>query len=159
MTTTSENFFQKVWDFITGIFGKLSDEAKTIANVANLIVNAIKTLEANATFLDLQNLIIAIIEKEAPSLTSLIDGFFLMLPKIMAAILKITGEIDNDTLLQQFVVYLQGLPGIDGTLFSGILGALSAVIQAFFANNTGVANTDAQLLVSGQVIHQQLKAA
>jgi hypothetical protein len=152
--STTENFFQRAWAWVTGEFTAAEDAAKKIADFANKLVDEIKGLEANPTVQAIGSAAISIAEGIDPALTPLINGLELELPKIFTAIGNVDTEVNKteDEQLKDFLAYLGTIKGLP-TIYAGQLATLSAAIQAFLANNSGVANTPAQLITASQVVH------
>jgi hypothetical protein len=157
MTTQNEqtSIFEWIWNELKKIFPFLNTEAQKIANLANAIVNDIKNIEGDPTYQAIYTIVVNAVEAIAPELKPLIDGLMNELNKIFSFILNIPTSTNENFIASQAVTYLKNSGDVSTTLYAGLHGTLSAVIQAYFANNTGVENTDAQLIVSSQISHLQ----
>ena len=125
--TFVSNLFSKILNWIKGAEAKL----KPVLDIAENILNALKTFDASA----LGQTVEGLIETVIPASTGLINAFKLQLPVWLIKLNWITNE-DNKTFDQQWtdaLAYLDTLKG--GSEYAVQLNSLKALFTEFFAGN------------------------
>lgn len=151
MSTTNENFFQKVWEGIESIFHKAEDKAKIIAHAADTITNAIKNFEGAPTMQTIE----ATIESIFPVTIPLVNAFHLWFPKVAATVANVVTETEKtpEEQYHDLIEYLESAKVIDPTVYAGILNTINGTITKWIADNQGVIVTTEQALAAPQVVH------
>jgi hypothetical protein len=155
--STTESFFQKVWDTVVSIFKHATPIEQSIAKFANAVTNKIKSLQSNETVQFLESGLITIAESIDPALTPMISGLELELPKILNVVTNVTGEISKpvNEQVDDAVTAITNIKGINSTIYAGILGAIAPAITNFVNTNNGIVVDPAQLIIAQQVVHTQ----
>ena len=151
----NQSFFQKILAVIAGVFHKVETEAEKdaelILTIADNVVNEIKVLEASQVGQFLETTIETIV----PASTGLVNGLKLAIP-VMANIIT-AGENELHKTDQQkitdFLTLISKIKTSNPTLYAGILTALNAGVQQFFATNMGVQITPQQSIAAAPVVH------
>jgi hypothetical protein len=169
MTTTNENFFQKIEDeavkIVDDIFGKAEGAIipieQSISKFGNAVVNGYKTLAANPEVATLAGWFVTIAEGIDPALTPIISGIELAFPKIVNIATGVLGEINKPVKeqLSDGLTAIENTKALNTTLGANILGGINAAVQAYVVTNNATSMapvSDSQLIVAAHIVHAQV---
>jgi hypothetical protein len=167
MSTTNENFFQKIEDdavkIVHDLFGSGGEVAtieSSIAKFGNAVVNEYKKLSSDPKVIATADFFVGIAESIDPGLTKLISGIELAFPKIVNVATGVLGEVNKPVpeQLTDGVAAIANIKAANSTIGSNVLGGIASAVSAFvFSNNATELNpaTDSQIITAQQVVHQQ----
>lgn len=147
--TTQEPWLEREFDDIkVWVIGEV-DKLKPLVDIADKLVNEIKTLEASAA----GQFVETTIETLIPASTGLINAFRLQLPVWVIDLNWAADEEGktDDQKWQDAVTYLNGI--VDPDVRAAQLNTLKALFSKFFAGNSGHALTMPQSLTISQPSH------
>jgi hypothetical protein len=143
------NFLSSLWEKVKTFFHGASTEVHSIVDIADKIVNAIKSVEQS----QVGQLIESGLEAFIPASTGLINGFKLWLPKIVTDLnwaVNEEGKTDTQKVADA-VAYLASIKGTDA--YAAQLNTINALIQKWLSDNQGSGMTIQQALTVSQVNH------
>jgi hypothetical protein len=169
-TNTPENFFEKIFEGAVSDVEKLfgSSEAGTaiitiehkISLFGNDAVNEYLKLSGNPEIKLAAQWFINIAEGIDPALVPFISGIELEFPKIVNTATGVLGEINKpeSQQLADGLTAITNIHAVSSVLGSNVKGGINAAIQKFVVSNNATKvqpATDAQLIVSSQIVHAQ----
>lgn len=149
------DFFKQLFAWIKSELKKAPQIQQDIVKLADAITNGVKTIQGNQTVQFLENTLLDILETAAPALKPYLDGLILELPKIAGLIANVSTEASKTDaeLLNELLIKLETISGLNKTAYAGDLTTLNAAIQAYFTNNMGIQVTPAELIVHAVAEH------